>query len=70
VVPLWAWFALTAAIMAMLAVDLFMHRDNHVVEFKEAAIWSAIWIAFGLAFGVVMWWASAAKSPAPTTPAT
>lgn len=57
VVPLWAWIALTVAIMAMLAVDLFMHRDNHVVEFKEAAIWSAIWIAAGLGFGAVMWWA-------------
>lgn len=57
VVPLWAWIALTVAIVAMLAVDLFLHRDNHVVEFKEAAIWSAIWIAAGLGFGVVMWWA-------------
>ena len=57
VVPLWAWIALTVAIVAMLAVDLFLHRDNHVVEFKEAAIWSAIWIAAGLGFGLIMWWA-------------
>ena len=57
VVPMWAWIALTVAIVAMLAVDLFLHRDNHVVEFKEAAIWSAIWIAAGLGFGVIVWWA-------------
>jgi tellurite resistance protein TerC len=54
-VPWWAWFALTAAIAAMLAVDLFLHRDNHVIGFKEAAVWSGIWIAAGLAFGLLLW---------------
>jgi tellurite resistance protein TerC len=54
-VPWWAWAALTAAIAAMLAVDLFLHRDNHVVGFKEAAIWSGVWIAAGLAFGLILW---------------
>ncbi|PGH46413.1 tellurium resistance protein TerC [Micromonospora sp. WMMA1996] len=39
----------------MLAVDLFLHRDNHVIGFREAAVWSAVWIAAGLAFGVVLW---------------
>ncbi|MEI7544712.1 MAG: TerC family protein [Mycobacteriaceae bacterium] len=56
VVPLWAWIALSFAIVAMLAVDLFMHRDNHVVGFREAAVWSAIWVAAGLGFGAIMWW--------------
>lgn len=57
VVPLWGWLALTVFIGAMLAVDLFMHRDNHVIGFREAAVWSTIWIATGLLFGVVVWWA-------------
>ncbi|WP_137145467.1 TerC family protein [Mycolicibacterium sp. CR10] len=57
VVPLWGWVALTAAIAVMLAVDLFLHRDNHVISFREAAVWSAIWIAAGLGFGAVVWWA-------------
>jgi len=56
VVPLWGWVALTAVIAAMLAVDLFLHRDNHVIGFREAAVWSAIWIAAGLGFGAVVWW--------------
>lgn len=56
-VPLWGWLALTLFIGAMLAVDLFMHRDNHVIGFREAAVWSTIWIAAGLLFGVVVWWA-------------
>ena len=57
VVPLWAWVALSLAIVAMLSVDLFMHRDNHVVGFREAAVWSAVWVAAGLGFGAIMWWA-------------
>ncbi|TDO36651.1 tellurite resistance protein TerC [Paractinoplanes brasiliensis] len=43
------------AVAAMLAVDLFLHRDNHVIGFREAAIWSGVWIAAGLLFGVVLW---------------
>ncbi|MBB2989556.1 tellurite resistance protein TerC [Mycolicibacterium iranicum] len=55
VVPVWGWVALMAAIALMLAVDLFLHRDNHVIEFREAAVWSAIWIGAGLGFGVLVW---------------
>lgn len=56
VVPLWGWVALTVAIAAMLALDLFLHRDNHVIGFREAAVWSAVWVGAGLGFGVVLWW--------------
>jgi tellurite resistance protein TerC len=51
----WAWALVMLAVAAMLAVDLFLHRDNHVIGFREAAIWSGIWIAAGLLFGVVLW---------------
>lgn len=51
----WAWAAVMGVVAVMLAVDLFLHRDNHVIEFKEAALWSAFWIAAGLLFGVVLW---------------
>jgi tellurite resistance protein TerC len=57
VVPIWGWVALTVVIVALLAIDLFMHRDNHVIEFREAVVWSAIWIAAGLGFGGIVWWA-------------
>jgi tellurite resistance protein TerC len=40
----------------MLAIDLFLHRDNHVIGFREAAVWSAVWIGAGLAFGLLLWW--------------
>lgn len=54
-VPLWVWVAFGAGILALLAVDLLLHRDDHVVGFREAAIWSGVWIAAALAFGVVVW---------------
>ncbi len=51
----WVWAVLMLAVAAMLAVDLFLHRDNHVIGFREAAIWSGIWIVAGLLFGVILW---------------
>ena len=51
----WAWVAVLVAVAAMLAVDLFLHRDNHVIGFREAAIWSGVWIAAGLLFGALLW---------------
>jgi tellurite resistance protein TerC len=56
-VSLWAWIALLVGVLAMLAVDLLMHRDAHVISLKEAGIWSGIWVAIGLAVGGVIWWA-------------
>jgi tellurite resistance protein TerC len=56
-VPLWAWVALLAGVLVMLALDLVMHRDAHVISLREAGIWSAIWVAIGLAVGGVIWWA-------------
>lgn len=56
VVPWWGWLLLMGVIALMLAVDLFLHRDNHVIGFREAAIWSLIWVAAGIGFGGVVWW--------------
>ncbi len=51
----WAWAAVILAVAVMLAVDLFLHRDNHEIGFREAAAWSGAWIAAGLLFGAVLW---------------
>ena len=56
-VALWVWGALIAGILAMLAVDLFMHRDAHVIGVKEAAVGSLIWVAVAVAVGGALWWA-------------
>ncbi len=55
-VPTWAWIAFIAFIIAMLSIDLFLHRDHHAVTVKEAAIWSLVWVAMGTTFGGVIWW--------------
>ena len=52
----WAWAAVVAFIVGMLAVDLlFFHREAHEVTIREAATWSAIWIGISLAFGAIVW---------------
>ena len=55
-VSTYAWLALFGFVAAMLILDLFLHRGNHEIKFKEAAIWSAIWVACGLAVGGVIWY--------------
>ncbi|HSO90324.1 MAG TPA: TerC family protein [Arthrobacter sp.] len=54
-VPFWAWLAVLAFIILMLAVDLFAHRKAHVIRVREAALWSAVWVAFGVGFGALIW---------------
>ncbi|RJK97606.1 TerC family protein [Vallicoccus soli] len=61
-VPLWAWLAVLALILGMLAVDLVAHRRAHAIGVGEAAAWSAVWVATGVAFGVVVWRAWGAEA--------
>ena len=46
------FLAFTAFVLVIMAFDLgiFSKQKSHVVEFKEAAIWSAIWVALSVAF--------------------
>lgn len=54
-VPLWAWAAVLAVIVAMLAVDLRAHRRAHEIGLRQAAAWSAVWMVLGLGFGLLVW---------------
>ncbi|MGB2568670.1 TerC family protein [Micromonospora citrea] len=51
-----AWAVLVAVVAVMLAVDLFLHRDDHVIGMREAVLWSGVWIGAGLLVGLVLWW--------------
>lgn len=53
-VPIWAWIALAAIILALLGIDLFRHRDDHAPSTREALVESSIWVAVGLGFGGVV----------------
>jgi tellurite resistance protein TerC len=58
-----AWVAVVAVILAMLAVDLFLHREAREISAREAAIWTGVWVGLGLTFAVVVaivWGAEAA----------
>ena len=55
-VPLYWWIGLIGVVVVMLAIDLLMHRDHHVITMREAAAWSGVWVAIGLGFGGLLWW--------------
>src|SRR5262245_40637877 len=57
-----AWIALIVLIVAMLAVDLFRHREAHAPTPREALVESTVWIACGLAFSGVIAWAYGAAA--------
>jgi tellurite resistance protein TerC len=55
-VPLWAWIAVIGVIVVIVAVDLLVHRKEHVPSVGEAALWSALWVGVGVGFtGVIAW---------------
>ncbi len=56
VVEFWVWIALLVVVLVMLAVDLLMHRDAHVISVKEAAIWSLVWVGVATVVGALVWW--------------
>ena len=56
VVDLWVWLVLLGIVLAMLAVDLFMHKDAHIISVKEAAVWSGVWVGVATIVGGLIWW--------------
>ena len=54
-IPLWAWAATIALIVALFVFDLLVAvRRPHAVGLREAAFWSAFYIAVALLFGVAV----------------
>ncbi|MEV7411608.1 TerC family protein [Streptomyces althioticus] len=53
-VPFWLWIVFVVIVVASLAIDLFAHRSAHVIDFREAAAWSAGWIGLAIVFGGVV----------------
>jgi tellurite resistance protein TerC len=48
-----AWIALLVAIVALLAIDLFRHREAHAPSPREALVESTIWVMCALGFSAV-----------------
>ena len=50
------WLAFGTFLMVMLALDLgFFHRRHHVVQLKEALVWSAVWITLAMLFNLAVY---------------
>jgi tellurite resistance protein TerC len=50
------WIVFGVTVLVMLALDLgIFHRRAHVIEVKEALMWSAVWIALALLFNLVIY---------------
>lgn len=50
-IALWAGFSLFLIIMLALDLGVF-HKESHVVEFKEAMIWSGVWVGLAVLFNI------------------
>ncbi len=50
-IPIWTWILLIVVILAMLAFDLYRHRDDHEPTGSQALRESAGWVMCGLLFG-------------------
>lgn len=54
-VPLWAWIALVAGTVIVIAVDLlFISKADREMGLRTALTWTGIWLSLGLAFAVVV----------------
>ena len=52
----WMWAVLVVAIVVLLSIDLYRHREAHAPTFAEAARESAAWVACGLGFALFFIW--------------
>ena len=51
----WVWIGFTAAVLALLGVDLLLGRGEDAPSFRSSLVWSAVWIGLGAAFAGVLW---------------
>lgn len=50
-----AWSIFIVVLVAMLALDLFVHRGGKVLSTRAAALWSVLWVAVSLCFAGYVW---------------
>jgi tellurite resistance protein TerC len=52
----WLWVGFVILICVLLAFDLgVFHRKAHVVEVREALVWSGVWVGLALLFNVLIY---------------
>lgn len=50
-------------VLAMLALDLFLHRDNKEVSLRHALSWSAFWVGCAIIFNLIIYFFWEVMSP-------
>lgn len=51
------WIAFALLVVAVLAIDLgIFNRKAHVVEPREALVWTGVWVTLALCFNAFVWW--------------
>jgi len=54
----WMWIGFILLVLVLLALDLgVFHRKAHVIEVREALVWSCIWVGVALLFNVFIYFA-------------
>ncbi|MGH8614048.1 MAG: TerC/Alx family metal homeostasis membrane protein [Gammaproteobacteria bacterium] len=55
---IWLWVGFILLILLLLSLDLgIFHRRSHVIQVKEALIWSGVWVGLALLFHVFIYFA-------------
>lgn len=63
--PLWVWLSFITLVLVVMALDLgILHREAHVVSFKESLTMSVLYIMLALAFAGVVYWLYDGPAPA------
>ncbi|MFT4988143.1 MAG: tellurite resistance protein TerC [Acidimicrobiales bacterium] len=52
----WQWGVLALAILVLLSIDLYRHREAHAPTFSEASKESAFWVFCGVTFSLFFVW--------------
>ncbi|MEV0587675.1 TerC family protein [Nonomuraea sp. NPDC050310] len=57
VVPMWAWIAVIAGLLVVIAVDLWIVDRGEAREFsmKQASFWVSFYVVLAIAFGILLW---------------
>lgn len=53
-VPLWFWIVFNACVLALLALDLAIHRKSHQISVQRALGWTAFWVLLAAGFAAAI----------------
>ncbi len=60
----WPIIGFNIFVLAMLALDLYLHRDNKEVSLRHALGWSAFWVGYAIIFNAIIYFFWEAINPA------